>query len=68
MRIRYRGADGKVALVHTLNGSGLATPRTFIALLEHYQRADGSIAIPEALQRYVGSTEIPAPQAQDVSR
>ncbi|MFN8176682.1 MAG: serine--tRNA ligase [bacterium] len=68
MRIRYRGEDGKVALVHTLNGSALATPRTFIALLEHYQRADGSIAIPEALQRYVGSTEIPAPQAQGVSR
>jgi seryl-tRNA synthetase len=43
-----------------LNGSGLATPRTFIALLEHYQRADGSVAIPEPLRAYFGASEIAA--------
>ena len=53
MKIRYRPEEGKVALVHTLNGSGLATPRTFIALLETYQRADGSVEIPEALRPYL---------------
>ncbi len=60
MRIRYRNRDGRPALVHTLNGSGLATPRTFIALLEHHQRADGSIGIPEALRPYFGASEIEA--------
>lgn len=68
MRIRYRNRDGKPALVHTLNGSGLATPRTFIALLEHYQRADGSVVVPEALRPYVGGAEIPAPKAHEVAR
>jgi seryl-tRNA synthetase len=61
MRIRYRPEEGgKPRLVHTLNGSGLATPRTFIALLEHYQRADGSVRVPEVLQRYVGADVIRA--------
>jgi seryl-tRNA synthetase len=51
--IRYKGKDmKKPAFVHTLNGSGVATPRTMIAILENYQRADGSIAIPEALWPY----------------
>jgi seryl-tRNA synthetase len=68
MRIRYRNRDGKAALVHTLNGSGLATPRTFIALLECGQRADGSIGIPEVLQPYVGAAEIPAPVAGPSAR
>jgi seryl-tRNA synthetase len=58
MKIRSRGDGGKPQLVHTLNGSGLATPRTFIAVLEHYQRADGTIAVPEALRPYLGADTI----------
>lgn len=57
--IRFRSAGGKPQFVHTLNGSGLAVGRTFIAILENFQREDGSIAIPKALQRYMGNkTEI----------
>jgi len=41
--------------VHTLNGSGLAFPRTIIALLEHHQRADGTVAVPAALRPYLGA-------------
>ncbi|MBM4447089.1 MAG: serine--tRNA ligase [Chloroflexi bacterium] len=56
--IRYRPeSKAKPSFVHTLNGSGLALPRVFIALLENYQQADGSIKIPEALKPYMG-TEI----------
>lgn len=51
--IRFRDQDGKVKFVHTLNGSGLATPRTFIAILENYQNEDGSITIPEVLIPYM---------------
>jgi seryl-tRNA synthetase len=40
--------------VHTLNGSGLAFPRTIIAILEHYQRPDGTVTVPEALRPYLG--------------
>jgi seryl-tRNA synthetase len=60
--IRYRPAPGaRPDHVHTLNGSGLGLPRTMIAILENYQRADGSIAIPEVLQPYMGGmTEIGA--------
>jgi seryl-tRNA synthetase len=55
MQARWRNpATGKPELLHTLNGSGLAVGRTLVALLENCQRADGSIAIPEALQPYVG--------------
>ena len=54
--IRFRPAPGeKPRFVHTLNGSGLAFPRTIIALLEHYQRADGSVAVPQALRPYLGA-------------
>ena len=57
--IRYRGDDGKVRFVHTLNGSGLATPRTFIAILENYQNSDDTVTIPEALRPYMnGLTKI----------
>jgi seryl-tRNA synthetase len=45
--------------VHTLNGSGLAVGRTWIALLENFQRADGSVAVPEALRSYLGVDFIP---------
>ncbi|MEE8478447.1 MAG: serine--tRNA ligase [Candidatus Neomarinimicrobiota bacterium] len=58
-KIRYRREDNnKVDYVHTLNGSGVATPRLMIALLETYQQADGSIHIPESLQPYFGAEEI----------
>ncbi len=51
--IRFRDVDDKVKYVHTLNGSGVATPRTFIALIENYQNKDGSINIPECLRSYL---------------
>ena len=55
MNSRYRSAEGKVkGPVHTLNGSGLAVGRTMVAVLENYQQADGSVAIPSALQPYMG--------------
>jgi seryl-tRNA synthetase len=55
MNTRYRNAEGKVkGPVHTLNGSGLAVGRTMVAILENYQQADGSVAIPDALQPYMG--------------
>lgn len=58
-KIRYRRAeDKKVDFVHTLNGSGVATPRLMIALLETYQQADGSIQLPEPLHSYFGAKVI----------
>ena len=52
--IRYRkSSDKKVEFVHTLNGSGLATPRLMVALLETYQNHDGTVKVPEALQEYI---------------
>ncbi len=56
--IRYRDKDGKVKLVHTLNGSGLAVGRTTAAILENFQQADGSIVIPEVLRKYMGVDKI----------
>jgi seryl-tRNA synthetase len=57
--IRYRpGPGAKPELVHTLNGSGLALPRVLLAVLETYQRADGSVVVPEVLRRYVGADVI----------
>ena len=56
--IRYRRADGKIDVVHTLNGSGLATSRIFPAIVEQNQRADGSIVVPEVLRKYLGGIEI----------
>lgn len=59
MKARYRNADGKPELLHTLNGSGLAVGRTLLAVMENYQQEDGSIAIPEVLQPYMnGLTHI----------
>jgi len=53
--IRYRPApDARPQFVHTLNGSGLALPRVMIAVMENYQQADGTIAVPKVLQKYVG--------------
>lgn len=57
MNIRFRDKNGKVRFVHTLNGSGLALPRTMIALLETYQKEDGSVEIPEVLRKYMGGLE-----------
>src|ERR1700720_1103404 len=58
MNLRYKAADGKNKFCHTLNGSGLALPRLFAALIENYQQPDGSIRIPEKLQPYFGADEI----------
>ncbi len=55
--IKYKTSEGN-KLVHTLNGSGLALPRTFIALVENYQQKDGSIKIPKVLQKYMGIKKI----------
>ncbi len=57
IRLRYRDAKGKPRLVHTLNGSGVAVGRTVVAILEQYQQADGSIAVPEALRQYMGGMD-----------
>ncbi len=59
IRFKPKGG-GKSEFVHTLNGSGLAVGRTWIAIVENYQQADGSIAIPEALRPYMGIEQIPA--------
>ena len=57
--IRYRPDPGaKPEFVHTLNGSGLALPRTVIAILENYQQADGSVVVPEVLRPYMGGAEV----------
>ncbi len=58
MQARYRNAEGKPELVHTLNGSGLAVGRTLVAVLENYQQADGSIRVPEVLKPYMGGLEV----------
>ena len=56
--IRYRRKDGKVEFVHTLNGSGLALPRTIVAILENYQQEDGTIRVPAALRTYMGGLDV----------
>ncbi|MEW6440465.1 MAG: serine--tRNA ligase [bacterium] len=61
--IRYRpGGKGKVRFVHTLNGSGLAVGRTLVAILENYQREDGSVEIPEVLRPYMRGMEVIGPE------
>ncbi|HYD81079.1 MAG TPA: serine--tRNA ligase [Paucimonas sp.] len=62
MQARFRNAQGKPELVHTLNGSGLAVGRTLVAILENYQQADGSVEIPAALQPYMGGLTHLTPQ------
>ena len=54
MQARFRNAQGKPEMVHTLNGSGLAVGRTLVAVLENYQQADGSVEIPAVLRPYMG--------------
>jgi seryl-tRNA synthetase len=58
MDARYRGADGKIRHVHTLNGSGVAVGRALVAVMENYQQEDGSIAVPEVLQPYMGGLKV----------
>ena len=58
MQARFRNAQGKPELVHTLNGSGLAVGRTLVAILENYQQADGSVRVPEVLQPYMGGLKL----------
>jgi len=60
MQARFRNAQGKPELVHTLNGSGLAVGRTLVAVMENYQRADGGIDVPAALQPYMGGLKVVA--------
>jgi seryl-tRNA synthetase len=57
MQARFRNAQGKPELLHTLNGSGLAVGRTLVAILENYQNADGSVNVPAELQPYMGGLE-----------
>lgn len=57
MQARFRNAQGKPELLHTLNGSGLAVGRTLVAVLENYQQADGSVIVPEVLRPYMGGLE-----------
>ena len=62
MSLKYKDEDGKSRFCHTLNGSGTALPRLFVALVETWQQSDGSVQIPEALQPYFGAPVITAPQ------
>ena len=59
--MRYRGKDGKLHYMHTLNGSGLATSRVFPAILEQFQQADGSVLVPEVLQPFMGGVKVLKP-------
>jgi seryl-tRNA synthetase len=58
LQARFKNAQGKNELVHTLNGSGLAVGRTLVAVLENHQQADGSIRVPVALRPYMGGLEV----------
>ena len=57
MQARYRSAQGKTELLHTINGSGLAVGRTLVAILENYQNAEGSVTVPAVLQPYMGGMQ-----------
>jgi seryl-tRNA synthetase len=63
MQARFRNAQGKPEMLHTLNGSGLAVGRTLVAVLENYQQADGSVVVPEVLRPYMGGLERLTPSA-----
>jgi seryl-tRNA synthetase len=62
MNLRYKAEDGKNKSCHTLNGSGVALPRLFAALIENFQQPDGSVRIPEKLQQYFGAEKIEEPK------
>ena len=61
LQARFKNAQGKNELVHTLNGSGLAVGRTLVAVLENYQNADGSVTVPEALRPFLGGLAVLQP-------
>lgn len=61
MQARFRNAQGKTELVHTLNGSGLAVGRAMVAVIENHQQADGSVRVPAALRSYLGGLEVLQP-------
>ncbi|EJE54598.1 seryl-tRNA synthetase [Acidovorax sp. CF316] len=63
LQARFKNAQGKNELLHTLNGSGLAVGRTLVAVLENYQQADGSVTVPEVLRPYLGGLAVLAPKA-----
>ncbi len=63
LQARFKNAQGKNELLHTLNGSGLAVGRTLVAVLENNQQADGSVTVPEVLRPYMGGVAVLAPQA-----
>ncbi|MFL6541521.1 MAG: aminoacyl--tRNA ligase-related protein, partial [Chthoniobacterales bacterium] len=58
MNLRFKDVEGKNRFCHTLNGSGLALPRLFAALIEAGQQPDGSVKLPEPMHRYFGGSEI----------
>jgi seryl-tRNA synthetase len=58
MKARFRNSEGKPELLHTLNGSGLAVGRTLLAVMENYQQADGSIAVPQVLQPFMNGQTV----------
>lgn len=58
LNIRYKDAEGKMKFVHSLNNTAIATPRVLISIIENYQQPDGSIAVPEVLQKYMGGKKI----------
>jgi seryl-tRNA synthetase len=58
LNIRYKGEDGKMRFVHSLNNTAIATPRILISILENYQQADGTVKVPEVLQKYIGKNII----------
>ena len=62
MNIRYRDTDGKMKYAHSLNSTAIPTPRILVSLIENYQQADGSVIIPEILQKFMGKKIINAPQ------
>ncbi len=63
LQARFRNAQGKPELVHTLNASGLAVGRALVAVMENYQRADGGIDVPAALRPYMGGLTLIPPAA-----
>ena len=63
LQARFKNAQGKNELVHTLNGSGLAVGRALVAVLENYQNADGSVTVPEVLRPYMGGVAVLMPAA-----
>ena len=61
LNIRYRDADGKLRYVHSLNSTAIPTPRILVSLVENFQQADGTVAIPEILQKYMGGKKVIGP-------